>query len=87
MKRRYVLLILLVTSRRLLIWAYTKKNEPPTVPFAKVKRETLVSTLQTNGKVEPLAVRLGARGYGGPGGAAFRERGPEGGARRGTGGS
>ena len=53
MKRRY-LLILLLPLAVLLIWSFAKKSEPPTVPFAKVKREMLVSTLQSNGKVEPL---------------------------------
>ena len=53
MKRRH-LLILLLPLAVLLIWSFAKKSEPPTVPFAKVKRETLVSTLQSNGKVEPL---------------------------------
>jgi HlyD family secretion protein len=54
LKKRHVLLFLLLLLAAILVWAYTKKNEPPTVPFAKVKRETLVSTLPTNGKVEPL---------------------------------
>jgi HlyD family secretion protein len=53
LKRRHVL-ILLVPLAILLIWSFAKKSEPPTVAFAKVKRETLVSTLQSNGKVEPL---------------------------------
>ena len=53
MKRRYVL-ILLLPLVVLLIWSFAKKSEPSTVPFAKVKRETLVSMLQSNGKVEPL---------------------------------
>jgi len=42
-------------------WAYHRNNAPPQVPFAKVIRETLVSTLPTNGKVEPIqwvAVRV-----------------------------
>ena len=42
-------------------WAYHRGNEAPQVPFAKVMRETLVSTLPTNGKVEPIewqAVRV-----------------------------
>jgi len=45
----------------LVVWALARKSEPPLVPFAKVKKETLVSTLPTNGKVEPLqwqAVRV-----------------------------
>lgn len=42
-------------------WAYHRNNDAPQVPFAKVIRETLVSTLPTNGKVEPIewqAVRV-----------------------------
>ncbi|MEO7652396.1 MAG: efflux RND transporter periplasmic adaptor subunit [Bryobacteraceae bacterium] len=35
-------------------WIYQKKSDPPEMPFAKVKRETLVSMLPTNGKVEPF---------------------------------
>jgi len=35
-------------------WAYTKNHEPPETPFVKVRRETLISNLITNGKVEPL---------------------------------
>ena len=35
-------------------WFYARKPDIPTVPFAKVARETLVSTLPTNGKVEPF---------------------------------
>jgi HlyD family secretion protein len=42
-------------------WAYHRNNDAPQVPFAKVVRETLVSTLPTNGKAEPIewqAVRV-----------------------------
>ena len=60
MKKRYVLLILLLFVAAVVFWAYTKKNEPPRVSFAKVKRETLVSTLITNGKVEPLMQAVSA---------------------------
>jgi HlyD family secretion protein len=35
-------------------WLYSRKPEIPTVPFAKVRRENLVSVLPSNGKVEPL---------------------------------
>ena len=65
MKKRHVLLILLLFLAAVVFWAYTKKNEPPRVSFAKVKRETLISTLITNGKVEPLtyaAVRVDTAG-------------------------
>ncbi len=42
-------------------WAYHRNHDAPQVPFAAVVRETLVSTLPTNGKVEPVewqAVRV-----------------------------
>jgi HlyD family secretion protein len=35
-------------------WFYGRKPDLPAVPFAKVARETLVSALPANGKVEPL---------------------------------
>src|SRR5438132_14001787 len=35
-------------------WFYGRKPDLPVVPFAKVARETLVSTLPANGKVEPI---------------------------------
>lgn len=54
MKRRYILLILLAPLALVGFWTYVKKNEPPVALFAKVRRETLVSNLITNGKVEPL---------------------------------
>ena len=47
------LLLLLIPLAVLGWWAYHRKNEPPQIPFSKVLRETLVSTLPTNGKVEP----------------------------------
>ena len=59
MKKLWLLLPILLAA--LGWWAYRRKNDPPQVPFAKVIRETLVSTLPTNGKVEPIewqAVRV-----------------------------
>jgi len=56
-----LLLLLTVPLAALGWWAYHRKNEPPQIPFAKVIRETLVSTLPTNGKAEPVewqAVRV-----------------------------
>jgi len=35
-------------------WVATKKAAPPEVEFVKVTRETLISSLSTNGKVEPI---------------------------------
>ena len=46
--------LLLVGAGALTWWVWHKKTEAPQVPFAKVKRETLISTLPTNGKVEPI---------------------------------
>jgi len=40
LKKRHVLLILLLLVGAVLFWAYSKKNEPPVAPFARVKRET-----------------------------------------------
>ena len=54
MKRRYFLLIVLTPLAMIGFWTYTKKSEPPTALFVKVRRETLVSNLITNGKVEPV---------------------------------
>lgn len=36
------------------LWLYFGQPAPPEVPFARVRRETLASTIQTNGNVEPL---------------------------------
>jgi HlyD family secretion protein len=35
-------------------WLYARKNAPPEAPFARVSRDTVVSTLTTNGRVEPV---------------------------------
>src|SRR5437867_1366039 len=57
-RERRVLKKLVIPAAILLIagtaWFYGRKPEIPAVPFAKVTRETLVSTLPTNGKIEPL---------------------------------
>jgi HlyD family secretion protein len=36
-------------------WLFARNSTPPETPFTKGTRETLVSTLNTNGKVEPVA--------------------------------
>ena len=49
------LLLLIPVLMAVLGWLwYRQRTAPPEVPFAKVTRETLVSTLVTNGKVEPI---------------------------------
>ncbi len=46
-------LIVLAAVVFLAVWIRRTYSPPPEVPFARVKRDTLVSTLSTNGKVEP----------------------------------
>ncbi len=59
-RTRLLLLILIVLVVALAVWLHRLNSGPPRVTFTSVKRETLVSTLTTNGKVEPsswIAVR------------------------------
>ena len=63
MKKLLVLLLLVVAA--VIGWGIFRKSAPPAVTFSRVKRETLVSTLPTNGKVEPFqwqALRAQAAG-------------------------
>ena len=53
-KRRSWLPLLLVIPAAFAIWIYFKKSPPPEIEFVKVTRENIVSTLGTNGKVEPI---------------------------------
>lgn len=53
-RSRSSLAILLVGATVIAVWIATKKAAPPDVEFVKVTRETLVSSLNTNGKVEPI---------------------------------
>jgi len=48
------LAILLVGGAALAVWIFFKKTTPPEVDFTKVIRETLISSLSTNGKVDPV---------------------------------
>lgn len=52
MKKLWLLLLLPVAA--LIFWAFQRKTEPPKVLFSQTVRETLNSTLSTNGKIEPL---------------------------------
>lgn len=45
---------LLVLAAAVMVWGIVRKSSPPQVPFTKAKRITLISTLPTNGKVEPF---------------------------------
>ena len=49
-----VLLAVLLAALCGTVWLAIKRSEPPEVPFTRVRREALVSTIQTNGKVEPV---------------------------------
>jgi HlyD family secretion protein len=48
------LVILVLGACAITGWVAFKKTTPPEVDFTKVTRETMVSTLPTNGKVEPI---------------------------------
>jgi HlyD family secretion protein len=59
-RTRIFLILAVVLVLALVWWLHRKGGSPPEVPFAKARRERLVSTLETNGKVEPwewVAVR------------------------------
>lgn len=49
-----MLLLLLAVAAGVAGWGILRKNEPGKVNFARVKRQPLVSSLPTNGKVEPF---------------------------------
>lgn len=51
--KRFVL-VLVLAAGALGAWLTLRKSTPPETPFAKVTRETIVSTLNPNGTVEPL---------------------------------
>ena len=51
--KKLLLLALLAGVAAVVFWGVLRKSDPPKVNFARVKRQTLVSTLPTNGKVEP----------------------------------
>jgi HlyD family secretion protein len=53
-RSRTWLAILLVGAAVIVTWAALKRAQPPEVSFTKTTRETLVSSLNTNGKVEPI---------------------------------
>ena len=60
-----LLAVLLAVAAGVIVWGIVRKNRPPMVSFARAKRQTLVSTLPTNGKAEPSewqAVRAEAAG-------------------------
>jgi HlyD family secretion protein len=51
---RRILLLALVPVAALVLWAVRQKIQPPEISFTTARRETLISTLITNGKAEPI---------------------------------
>jgi HlyD family secretion protein len=51
--KKVLVSLLLAGVAAVIVWGVLRKGDPPKVSFARVKRQTLVSTLPTNGKVEP----------------------------------
>jgi HlyD family secretion protein len=48
------LMIVLLAGTSVAVWILSRRTAPPEVTFVKVARETIVSSLGTNGKVEPI---------------------------------
>lgn len=53
-RARSGLTIVLIAVTAVVVWILSRKTRPPEVNFVKVARETIVSSLGTNGKVEPI---------------------------------
>jgi HlyD family secretion protein len=55
MRPRVFLWLLAIGAVAALVWALsTWKSQPPEVQFSRVMRETIISSVPTNGKVEPI---------------------------------
>ena len=52
--RRTLVLLVLILIVVVVAWGVSRRAQPPQIPFVKVVRDTLTSTLSTNGKVEPI---------------------------------
>ena len=52
--KRWLILVPIFVVAAVAVWFGARRSAPPEVPFGKVKRETLVSVLATNGRTEPL---------------------------------
>ncbi len=53
-RRTIVLIFCIIILGMVVAWGVSRKAAPPEVPVAKAVRETIVSTISTNGKVEPI---------------------------------
>jgi HlyD family secretion protein len=49
-----VLLVSVLVLAAVIVWGVSRKSAPPEAPFARTSRETIVSSISTNGKVEPI---------------------------------
>jgi HlyD family secretion protein len=49
-----ILVLGVVLLAAIVAWGVSRKAAPPEVPFARTSRQTIVSTIPTNGKVEPI---------------------------------
>lgn len=52
--KRWTLTVILLAAAAVVGWLARRRSAPPEVPIARVKVETLVSILTTNGRTEPL---------------------------------
>jgi HlyD family secretion protein len=76
MKPRVILIVLVLVIAGALVWSLVNwRNQPPEIPFAKVARESIMSSVSTNGKVEPIEWATARAERSGPVGAILIERG------------
>jgi HlyD family secretion protein len=73
---RVILWLLVLIGLGGLTWSLMNwRNQPPEIPFTKVVRETIASSVSTNGKVEPIEWATARAERSGPVGAILIERG------------
>jgi HlyD family secretion protein len=73
---RVILSLLALIGVTALVWSLINwRNQPPEIPFTKVARESIVSSVSTNGKVEPSEWAAARAERSGPVGAILIERG------------
>lgn len=53
-RTRSWLMFVLIAVTAVVVWIFSRRTAPPEVSFVKVTRETIVSSLSTNGRVEPI---------------------------------
>lgn len=52
--RKLLVALAVVVVLAAAVWGVLRRSRPPSVTFARVRRQTLVSTIPTNGKAEPI---------------------------------